>query len=87
MQKCASLFNFIRLKEQEEAHLERQREKSKEFERWISQKEKALEEEAEARKAVDNRLEQANVDLVEIKKKLEQVEAKHVGPIKLVSLL
>ncbi len=74
-------FSSSRLKEQEEAHSERLKQKAQEFERWISQKEKALESEASAKKAVEERLEQANVDIVEMKKKLEQAEAKQVSEI------
>ncbi len=65
------------LKEMEESHKNNLKQKAKEFERWIDQKEKALEDEVNARKEVEEKLEQAQVDSVDFEKKLEQANAKY----------
>lgn len=58
-----------------ESHKEAMNAKVCEFERWIQKKETALEEEEKCRKSVEEKLEQANVDVVDLQKQLEQAQA------------
>lgn len=60
------------MKTMESTHALALKKKAEEFERWILQKEKSLEAEAEKRKVVEDTLEQAQVDIVDLKKQLEQ---------------
>ncbi|TRY62829.1 hypothetical protein TCAL_16553 [Tigriopus californicus] len=57
-----------------ESHKEAMNTKVCEFERWIQKKETALEEEEKCRKSVEQKLEQANVDVVDLQKQLEQAQ-------------
>ena len=50
--------------------------KAQEFERWIGQKEQAIEDEQETRKKVEDDLEQAQVEIADLKKQLEQKDKK-----------
>ena len=61
-----------RIKEMEARHEEEMRVRAEEFERWITQKEKSLAIEKTTRKGVEQRLEQAQVDIVGLQKQLEQ---------------
>merc|ERR1712150_192724 len=71
-QNCGVELLNKRIKEMEEAHVHQMREKSKEFEQWITQKENSLELEKSSKKDVEHQLEQAQVDIVGLKKQLEQ---------------
>ena len=61
-----------RIKEMEAHYEEEIRLKAEEFERWITQKENSMETEKNTRKGVEQRLEQAQVDIVGLEKQLEQ---------------
>ena len=50
--------------------------KAQDFERWISQKEKAIEEEVQKRQGVEKKLETAQVNLADMEKQLEQKDSK-----------
>lgn len=50
--------------------------KAQDFERWISQKEKVIEEEVHKRQAVEKKLEDAQVDLADMEKQVEQKDYK-----------
>ncbi len=59
-----------------EEHKEAIRAKATEFERWIGQKEDAIQEEIDKRTKVESALERANVEIAELKKLAEQKENK-----------
>ena len=61
-----------RIQEMERSHSQQMREKAEGFEKWIMQKESSLESEKNARKDVEQRLEEAQVNMVGLKKQLEQ---------------
>ena len=65
-----------KLESNEKEHKQAMSKKAQEFERWISQKEKVIEEEVEARRKVEDNLEQAQVDIADLKKQLEQKDLK-----------
>ena len=69
-QKIADLEEKIQ--QMEEEHKEKAKKQTEVFERWINQKESALEEESKAKKAVEEKLEQALADSGDLKKQLEQ---------------
>jgi uncharacterized C2H2 Zn-finger protein len=56
----------------QEDHAVALRQKAEEFERWIGQKELAIEEETDKRTSVENNLEVAKVEIANLKKQLEQ---------------
>merc|ERR1712025_1201195 len=57
-------------------HQDAMTKKAQEFERWIGQKEQAIEDEQETRKKVEDDLEQAQVEIADLKKQLEQKDKK-----------
>ena len=61
-----------RIEEQESNHEEQMRLKTEKFEKWITQKEDALEQEKLEKKKLQDKLEQANVEIAGFKKQLEQ---------------
>merc|ERR550532_2303105 len=65
--------DMVTLKEE---HTNALKKKAEEFERWIGQKEQAIEEEVERRKDVEKELETARVEAAELKKQLEQKDSK-----------
>ena len=65
--------DMVALKEEHSTALKK---KAEEFERWIGQKEQAIEEEVERRKDVEKELETARVEAAELKKQLEQKDSK-----------
>ena len=65
--------DMVELKEEHSTALKK---KAEEFERWIGQKEQAIEEEVERRKDVEKDLETANVQVADLKKQLEQKDSK-----------
>ena len=50
--------------------------KGQEFERWVGQKEKAIEAECQKRVKIESDLEEAQVEIAELKKQLEQKDSK-----------
>ena len=73
-------FELEKLHDQIEAmksdHREALKKKAQDFERWISQKEKLLEEEVCKRQEVEKNMEEAHVDIADLKKQLEQKDFK-----------
>lgn len=61
-----------RIQEMETSHSQQMREKAEGFEKWIMQKESSLESEKNARKDVEQSLEESQVNIVGLKKQLEQ---------------
>jgi hypothetical protein len=61
-----------KIQEMETAHAEALKKKAEEFERWITQKEKALEDEQEKRKEVESKLEEISVVNAETELQLVQ---------------
>ena len=57
-------------------HQDQLAKKAQEFERWISQKEKAIEEEQEQKDKVEEKLEAAKVQIADLEKQLEQKDSK-----------
>merc|ERR1712223_782492 len=65
--------DMVALKEEHSTALKK---KAEEFERWIGQKEQAIEEEVERRKEVEKDLETAKVEIADLNKQLEQKDTK-----------
>ena len=59
-----------------EEHTKNLRKKAQDFEKWIGQKEKIIEDEAKSRKKVEEKLQNSNVELANLGKILEQKETK-----------
>ena len=76
-------FELEKLQDQMESmkndHREALKKKVQDFERWISQKEKLLEDEICKRQKVERTVEEANVDIADLKKQLEQKDLRISG--------
>ena len=76
-------FELEKLQDQMESmkndHREALKKKVQDFERWISQKEKLLEDEICKRQEVERTVEEANVDIADLKKQLEQKDLRISG--------
>ncbi|XP_071750134.1 uncharacterized protein [Lepeophtheirus salmonis] len=58
-------------------HEDTLKKKSSDFEKWILQKEKQIEDEIDKRKSVEDSCERSNLDVIELQKQLEQVRKSH----------